>query len=106
LLKLAFKAARLKISLVALEQPGHMELRLGGAATFLKVPALTQVLESVPAGTQLHVPMTHLRYIDHSVMELLEDWARTQRHCGSRLIIEPRGLKRRVEGRLRAVPEH
>ncbi|WP_176511705.1 SulP family inorganic anion transporter [Pseudomonas faucium] len=106
LLKLAFKAARLKISLVSLEQPGHMELRLGGAATFLKVPALTQVLESVPAGTQLHVPMTHLRYIDHSVMELLEDWARTQRHCGSRLIIEPRGLKRRVEGRLRAVPEH
>ncbi len=106
LLKLAFKAARLKISLVALEQPGHMELRLGGAATFLKVPALTQVLESVPAGTQLHVPMTHLRYIDHSVMELLEDWARTQRHCGSRLIIEPRGLKRRVEGRLRAVPQH
>ncbi|MFJ3074860.1 SulP family inorganic anion transporter [Pseudomonas sp. NPDC087029] len=106
LLKLAFKAARLKISLVALEQPGHMALRLGGAATFLKVPALTQVLESVPAGTQLHVPMTHLRYIDHSVMELLEDWARTQRHCGSRLIIEPRGLKRRVEGRLRAVPEH
>ena len=82
-----------------------MALRLSGAATFLKVPALTQVLESLPAGTHLHVPMTHLSYIDHSVLELLEDWGRTQRHHGSRLIIEPRGLKRRVEGRLRTVTE-
>lgn len=101
LLKLAFKAARLKINLVELPRPGHMELRLSGAATFLKVPALTQVLESVPAGTHLHVPLANLSYIDHSVLELLEDWGRASRAAGSRLSIEQRGLKRRSEGRLR-----
>ncbi|WP_189665310.1 SulP family inorganic anion transporter [Pseudomonas oryzicola] len=100
LLKLAFKAARLKISLVQLDVSDHMELRLSGAATFLKVPALTQVLDSVPAGTTLHVPLAHLTYIDHSCLELLEDWSRTS---GSILRIEQRGLKRRVEGRLRSV---
>ncbi|QJQ18454.1 SulP family inorganic anion transporter [Pseudomonas sp. SK] len=100
LLKLAFKAARLKISLAQLETSGHMELRLSGAATFLKVPALTQVLDSVPAGTTLHVPLANLTYIDHSCLELLEDWSRTS---GSILRIEQRGLKRRVEGRLRSV---
>lgn len=101
LLKLAFKAARLKISLVTLEKPGHMELRLSGAATFLKVPALTQVLDTVPAGTTLHVPLGNLSYIDHSCLELLEDWSRSNSANGSRLKIEQRRLKRRIEGRLR-----
>jgi MFS superfamily sulfate permease-like transporter len=98
---LAFKAARLKINLTSLQDPGHMELRLSGAATFLKVPALTQVLDSVPAGTTLHVPLGNLSYIDHSCLELLEDWGRTHEASGSRLVIEQRRLKRRIEGRLR-----
>ena len=101
LLKLAFKAARLKISLVELTPPGHMELRLSGAATFLKVPALAQTLERVPGGTTLHVPLSHLSYIDHACLELLEDWSRSNQANGSQLIIEQRRLKRRVEGRLR-----
>ncbi|MFK9099236.1 SulP family inorganic anion transporter [Pseudomonas guariconensis] len=101
LLKLALKAARLKIGLVTLAQPGHMELRLSGAATFLKVPALTQVLERVPQGTTLHVPLGNLSYIDHSCLELLEDWGRSNAAKGSRLLIEQRRLKRRIEGRLR-----
>jgi len=101
LLKLAFKAARLKINLVSLGKPGHMELRLSGAATFLKVPALTQVLDTVPAETTLHVPLGNLSYIDHSCLELLEDWGRSNAANGSRLLIEQRRLKRRIEGRLR-----
>lgn len=82
LLKLALKAARLKINLVALAKPGHMELRLSGAATFLKVPALTQVLGTVPEGTTLHVPLGNLSYIDHSCLELLEDWGAAARPRG------------------------
>ncbi len=78
-----------------------MELRLSGAATFLKVPALTQVLDTVPAGTTLHVPLGNLSYIDHSCLELLEDWSRSNSANGSRLLIEQRRLKRRIEGRLR-----
>jgi len=105
LLKLALQAARLKINLVSLDKPRHMELRLSGAATFLKVPALTQVLDKVPAGTQLHVPLANLHYIDHSVLEMLEDWGRAQRSAGSRLIIEQRGFKRRIEGRVRTAAE-
>ncbi|GLR35596.1 hypothetical protein GCM10011247_09930 [Pseudomonas plecoglossicida] len=105
LLKLALKAARLKINLISLDKPQHMELRLSGAATFLKVPALSRVLDKVPAGTQLHVPLTNLHYIDHSVLEMLEDWGRAQRSAGSRLIIEQRGFKRRIEGRVRTAAE-
>jgi MFS superfamily sulfate permease-like transporter len=101
LAKLAWKASRLKISLIALEPEGEMELRLIGAATFLKVPALTQALGAVPPGSTVHVPLNNLSYIDHACLELLEEWARANAAQGSRLIIEARGLKRRLEGRLR-----
>ncbi|WP_163002318.1 hypothetical protein, partial [Pseudomonas viridiflava] len=42
-----------------------------------------------------------LNYIDHSCLELLEDWGRANQSKGSRMVIESRGLKRRIEGRLR-----
>ncbi|WP_347902996.1 SulP family inorganic anion transporter [Pseudomonas purpurea] len=101
LAKLAWKASRLKISLVDLPRDGEMELRLTGAATFLKVPALTQVLGTIPAGATVHVPLSHLSYIDHACLELLEEWGRANESKGSKLVIEARGLKRRLEGRLR-----
>ncbi|WP_426428734.1 SulP family inorganic anion transporter [Pseudomonas palmensis] len=101
LLKLALKAARLKISVSHLDTPGHLELRLSGAATFLKVPALARVLDNVPVCTTLHVPLAQLSYIDHACLELLEDWGRANAGNGSVLVIEPRGLKRRTEGRAR-----
>jgi MFS superfamily sulfate permease-like transporter len=101
LVQLALNASRLKINLLDLEAEGEMELRLTGAATFLKVPALTQALNAVPAGTTLHVPLSNLSYIDHACLELLEDWGRANAAQGSRLVLEQRLLKRRVEGRMR-----
>jgi len=101
LAKLAWKASRLKISLIDLPAEGEMELRLMGAATFLKVPALTRVLGAIPAGATVHVPLNNLSYIDHSCLELLEEWGRANAAKGSKLLIEARGLKRRLEGRLR-----
>lgn len=101
LAKLAWKAARLKISVVELPEEGELELRLTGAATFLKVPALTKALANIPAGSTVHVPLSNLSYIDHSCLELLEEWERANAGTGSKLIIEPRGLKRRLEGRTR-----
>jgi ABC-type transporter Mla MlaB component len=52
----------------------------------------------VPAGTTVHVPLSNLSYIDHSCLELLEEWGRANAAKGSKLMIEARGLKRRLEG--------
>jgi MFS superfamily sulfate permease-like transporter len=96
---LAVKAAQLKVSLTYREdQPDQADLRLVGAATFLRVPQLTKVLEQVKPGTTLHVPLERVSYIDHACMELLEDWGRTQASNGMRLVIEPKALERRLEG--------
>jgi len=104
LVMLALKAARLKIAIVPTGER-QVELRLVGAATFLKVPALTKALGTIEPGTEVNVPLGGLSYIDHSCLELLEDWGRANAANGSRLIIESRGLKRRVEGRLRTSTE-
>ncbi|MGM3389812.1 SulP family inorganic anion transporter [Stutzerimonas stutzeri] len=99
LAQLAWQASRLKINLI--REGRRIELRMQGAATFLKVPQLSRALESVPPDAWLQVPMEHLRYIDHACMELLEEWQRSNAPQGARLIIEPRALTRRVEGRRR-----
>ncbi len=99
--KLAWKASRLKVSLIDLPKEGKMELRLVGAATFLKVPALARILASIPDGATVHVPLNNLSYIDHACLELLEEWGRANAAKGSKFLIESRGLKRRLEGRVR-----
>ena len=101
LVQLALKASRLKINLIDLPQNGEMELRLVGAATFLKVPALTRALEDIPPSTTVHVPLNNLSYIDHSCLEMLEEWDRANAAKGSKLLIEARGVRRRLEGRER-----
>ncbi|WP_150578789.1 SulP family inorganic anion transporter [Pseudomonas fluorescens] len=101
LLNLAWKGSRLKITLVHRPEHGELELRLTGAATFLKVPALTRILSSVPAGSTVHVPLNNLRYIDHSCLEYLQEWGRANAANGSTLVMDARGVKRRLEGRLR-----
>lgn len=99
LAQLAWQASRLKIGVV--RDGRRVELRMHGAATFLRVPQLARALQDVPQDAWLHVPMAHLRYIDHACMELLEEWQRANQASGARLIIEARALTRRVEGRRR-----
>jgi len=99
LAQLAWQASRLKIGVV--RDGRRVELRMQGAATFLRVPQLARALQGVPQDAWLHVPMAHLRYIDHACMELLDEWQRANQASGARLIIEARALTRRVEGRRR-----
>ncbi|NRF47166.1 SulP family inorganic anion transporter [Pseudomonas stutzeri] len=99
LAQLAWQASRLKIGVV--RDGRRVELRMQGAATFLRVPQLARALQGVPQDAWLHVPMAHLRYIDHACMELLEEWQRANQASGARLIIEARALTRRVEGQRR-----
>ena len=101
LLKLVWSASRLRAKLVP-TGPNSAELRMSGAATFLRVPQLAKLLASVEPGTRLHLSLARVSYIDHACMELLEDWGRSARAQGGGLdIVEGAALKRRVEGRQR-----
>ncbi|MBY0548847.1 MAG: SulP family inorganic anion transporter [Candidatus Obscuribacterales bacterium] len=61
---------------------------LGGAATFLSLPKLAQFLDAIPDGTELHVNLNRLEYVDHACFDLLRSWEQRQSATGGQLIID------------------
>ena len=63
-------------------------LNLQGSATFLRLPTLAASLDQVPQGTELHVNIENLNYIDHACLELVKTWAKRHECSGGSLIID------------------
>lgn len=63
-------------------------LAMSGAATFLRLPVLAAKLDEVPPGSELHVDLERLDYVDHACLELLMNWERQHESTGGRLIID------------------
>jgi MFS superfamily sulfate permease-like transporter len=63
-------------------------LAMSGAATFLRLPVLAAKLDEVPPGTELHVDLQHLDYVDHACLELLMNWDKQHQSTGGRLVID------------------
>ena len=92
--KLVFKVTRLWVRV----EPGEgkrVDVYLEGAATFLKLPTFAHALERIPAGSEVHLHVQRLMYIDHSCMDLLRSWEKQQAEAGTKLIVEWSELNRR-----------
>jgi MFS superfamily sulfate permease-like transporter len=72
-LKLLYKATHLKVFTLP-SNDGHLDLFLQGSATFVRIPIISAVLESIPAGSIVHVHTEQLNYIDHSCLDLMQEW--------------------------------
>lgn len=92
--KLVFKVTRLWIR-VETSDGNRVDVYIEGAATFLKLPTLASALERIPAGSDVHLHVQRLLYIDHSCMDLLRSWEKQQAEAGTRLIVEWSELNRR-----------
>ena len=84
--KLLYRFSHLYIR-VAPEEKG-VKMELEGAATFLRLPQLARKLDEVPSGTDLHVDLRRLGYIDHACLELLLGWADQHRRTGGSLVLD------------------
>ena len=93
LLFMALRAAYLHVGLKKDEATKTATLRLTGSATFLNVPRLSEVLDSVPDGTTVTVDMEKLRMIDHACLVLLQDWSRTAHARGCKLVVDWQALE-------------
>ncbi|MCH9679961.1 MAG: PTS sugar transporter subunit IIA [Deltaproteobacteria bacterium] len=73
--KIVYTFARLEIS--STPNPAKMvqDLHLTGSATFLQLPRLANILETVPEDRELHVHIDRLDHIDHACLELLSSWS-------------------------------
>ena len=81
---------------VAIKNEGNRyDVMLEGAATFMSLPKIAAALESIPDGSEVHVHLDNMSYVDHACIELIEDWH--ERHPGEviletdRLVQTPRG---------------
>lgn len=97
-----YRVSRLQIYLHQDESNRRVDIYLEGAATFIRLPKLASTLEQIPPGTELHVHLDKLAYIDHTCLDLFSMWARQQEQLGSKLIMQWDGLMERYRKPLAA----
>lgn len=68
--------------------PEPWRIKLVGAATFLRLPVLASRLESLPQGSEVHVDLKELTYIDHACLELLMGWTKQHTAGGGEVVID------------------
>lgn len=89
----AMSAAKLlyvfcKLDILRTQTNGRITLELIGAATFLSLPKLADVLDDLPVDTELHVDFSRLTYIDHASLDLLMKWEEQYKSQGGTLTID------------------
>lgn len=75
----------LKLDVQVERGDAHIEVRFRGRATFVSLPALTRILDSLPGGGHIRLDVAALAQIDHTCAEVLADWIQRRRKTGTRL---------------------
>jgi MFS superfamily sulfate permease-like transporter len=83
---------------------GMTVVYLEGAATFIRLPQLAAVFETLPPGAQVHVHLNELTYIDHACLDLLASWDEQLRSDGGELALDWDALHGLFRERARASP--
>jgi MFS superfamily sulfate permease-like transporter len=86
--KLLYTFSRLTIRMERDPRENRYQMRLSGAATFVRLPKLAAALEDLPSDAELHVDLDRLSYIDHACLNLLSSWAEQHQKMGGRLMID------------------
>ncbi len=103
-LKLLYTFSHLRCDLLLHDAERTAQLRLLGAATFVRLPKLAAELERIPVGYELHVDFTELDYIDHACLELLMSWGAGHQATGGSLVLDWESLHGRFRRDARGQP--
>lgn len=85
--KMLYKASRVGVRLVT-HHSGRCDIYLEGSATFLRLPQLADTLDRVPAGAELHFHFEKLTYLDHSCLDLIQEWRQSHEQNGGKVIVD------------------
>lgn len=85
--KLLYTFSHIEIT-IEKETNGVYVVHLQGAATFIRIPKLASVLESVPTDAELHIRFEELSFIDHACLDMLSNFKKQFESKGGRLVIE------------------
>lgn len=85
-IKLLYRFTYLELDLEKEGDVSHLQLL--GSATFLRLPSLAKALDNVERGSELHIHMDGLAYIDHACFDLITDWSKQHEKSGGKLCID------------------
>ncbi len=87
-IKIVYTFSFLGVDHVRDADANRTDLTLCGAATFLSIPKLSEALEAIPAGDEVHVHVEKLGHIDHASLDLLAAWEKQHESTGGTLVME------------------
>ncbi len=99
LVKLLYAFSHLEVRKVEKAAENRVDLYLDGSATLIRLPKLAAALEALKPGSQVHVHVSGLDYIDHACLDLLTNWDRQHDATGGSLTIEWDELNRKYHQR-------
>jgi MFS superfamily sulfate permease-like transporter len=70
------------------DEGGKRFIRIDGAATFLNLPKLAGALERAPMGSELHLDISGLDFVDHASLELIKNWGKQYVETGGTVTID------------------
>jgi MFS superfamily sulfate permease-like transporter len=86
--KLLYSFSHLGIEVIETPKNGQTFIHLKGAASFMRLPALANVLEKLPANAHVHILIRDLNYIDHACLDLLVNWEVQHQAAGGELVFD------------------
>lgn len=84
LLELAPHLRNLKLDVQVSRTDTHVDLHLRGGATFVSLPRLSKILDSLPSGGLIRLNIAGLAKVDHTCAEVLAEWMQRTRRAGTR----------------------
>jgi MFS superfamily sulfate permease-like transporter len=98
-LKLVYTFSHLEIRREHDVEGNRVDLWMTGSATFFSIPQLSSTLETSPFGSEVHLHLEKLEYIDHACLEMLSSWEKLHHSTGGSLIVEWSDLVERYSRR-------
>ncbi|MEZ5963154.1 MAG: solute carrier family 23 protein [Planctomycetota bacterium] len=93
--KLLYRFTHLDIDVQPRSPDGVIDVHVRGSATVVRLPMLAARLEALPPGSEVHVHLEELDYIDHACLELLANWEKQHAIVGGKLFVDWQGLEAR-----------
>lgn len=70
------------------EQPDRIDVKLTGAATFLRMPKLVDGLERLPSDTDVYVNAQRLTYVDYACLDCIAAWEKQRNDKGASTVVQ------------------
>lgn len=99
LLKLLYAFSHLDVRKEENAAQNRIDLHFDGSATLVRLPILARALETLKPGSNVHVHIGELDYIDHACLDLLGNFEKQHKATGGTLTIDWNALENKYHDR-------